>query len=436
MGNVSSKINSVLNLAYYKGNIVFSYAYFGKTFRYNAFKVPKDCFNAKTKHLKQQDDLYDYLFEIERIENLAKSVNTAIIELMKDKSSNFSLTKKLVDECILRLEKSKLKANSQSGLITDFEEWIEAYKEKKYKEEVLKGREGRKNHPSSKDYTSTKNLLIDFEYDNYSRPIQPQDIDEDFILELIEYCYLPRESTNTHKYKTEGEMVNKTIQKRLDSLFTFLVGKYGAVPNGIKKPHLDIEKKKVIRLDREELKELENLDIKEERFVKVRNYFLFLCYTGLRFGDFAKLDKTYYDKENNELVLTTNKTNINCRIYLFDKAKRIGEKYNFSFKGYTNQALNRAIKEMLQHYNLYTNVITVYYMQKERKTIELPKNEFISCHTGRKTFISIMIEYGLDTYDLMSMTGHKKIDTLKYYIDLFGIKKREKLKMINAELEK
>lgn len=40
--------------------------------------------------------------------------------------------------------KSKLKANSQSGLITDFEEWIEAYKEKKYKEEVLKGREGRK----------------------------------------------------------------------------------------------------------------------------------------------------------------------------------------------------------------------------------------------------------------------------------------------------
>jgi hypothetical protein len=47
-----------------------------------------------------------------------------------------------------------------------------------------------------------------------------------------------------------------------------------------------------------------------------------------------------------------------------------------------------------------------------------------------------MIEYGLDTYDLMSMTGHKKIDTLKYYIDLFGIKKREKLKMINAELEK
>lgn len=326
MGNVSSKINSVLNLAYYKGNIVFSYAYFGKTFRYNAFKVPKDCFNAKTKHLKQQDDLYDYLFEIERIENLAKSVNTAIIELMKDKSSNFSLTKKLVDECILRLEKSKLKANSQSGLITDFEEWIEAYKEKKYKEEVLKGREGRKNHPSSKDYTSTKNLLIDFEYDNYSRPIQPQDIDE--------------------------------------------------------------------------------------------------------------LDKTYYDKENNELVLTTNKTNINCRIYLFDKAKRIGEKYNFSFKGYTNQALNRAIKEMLQHYNLYTNVITVDYMQKERKTIELPKNEFISCHTGRKTFISIMIEYGLDTYDLMSMTGHKKIDTLKYYIDLFGIKKREKLKMINAELEK
>ncbi|MUT99724.1 MAG: hypothetical protein EP145_12105 [Bacteroides uniformis] len=85
-------------------------------------------------------------------------------------------------------------------------------------------------------------------------------------------------------------------------------------------------------MDREELKELENLDIKEERFVKVRNYFLFLCYTGLRFGDFAKLDKTYYDKENNELVLTTNKTNINCRIYLFDKAKELEKSTIFHLK--------------------------------------------------------------------------------------------------------
>ncbi len=63
---------------------------------------------------------------------------------------------------------------------------------------------------------------------------------------------------------------------------------------------------------------------------------------------------------------------------------------------------------MLQHYNLYTNVITVDYMQKERKTIELPKMNLSHAIRG-KTFISIMIEYGLDTYDLMSMTGHKKL---------------------------
>jgi hypothetical protein len=43
-----------------------------------------------------------------------------------------------------------------------------------------------------------------------------------------------------------------------------------------------------------------------------------------------------------------------------------------------------------------------------------------------------MIENGADIYDVMSCTGHKKVDTLKFYIDKFG-KERQKrlLTMIN-----
>ena len=60
------------------------------------------------------------------------------------------------------------------------------------------------------------------------------------------------------------------------------------------------------------------------------------------------------------------------------------------------------------------------YMQKGEKNYTKKKRELISCHAGRRTFISRMFENGADIYDVMSCTGHKKIETLNYYIDKFG----------------
>jgi integrase len=71
------------------------------------------------------------------------------------------------------------------------------------------------------------------------------------------------------------------------------------------------------------------------------------------------------------------------------------------------------------------------YMQEGRKTKESKKRDLITCHAGRRTYISIMVESGLGLYELMSTTGHKKIDTLKFYIDRFGKSRREKFEKIN-----
>ena len=38
---------------------------------------------------------------------------------------------------------------------------------------------------------------------------------------------------------------------------------------------------------------------------------------------------------------------------------------------------------------------------------------------------------GLGLYELMSSTGHKKVDTLKFYIDRFGKSRREKFEKVN-----
>jgi integrase len=154
----------------------------------------------------------------------------------------------------------------------------------------------------------------------------------------------------------------------------------------------------------------------------------------LRYGDFARLDKTFYDSKENKLKLQAQKTFGGCEIYLVDIAKKIGNKYNFEFKGYTNQALNRAIKEMLEQYDLFSDLHTKTYYQQGRKTLTAPKRDFISTHTGRKTFISLLFENEFDIFAVMGMTGHKRIETLRHYADKFGKNRDERMKALNNKL--
>ena len=113
----------------------------------------------------------------------------------------------------------------------------------------------------------------------------------------------------------------------------------------------------------------------EER--KVRDYFLFLCYTGLRFGDFYKLNKTYYNEEENIIKLKSNKTFSDCQIPLHQVAKEIAFRYQWNFSDYTNQALNRAIHLLFEKYNLFEQDITMEYMQAGRKIFTKKKRELI-----------------------------------------------------------
>jgi len=117
-----------------------------------------------------------------------------------------------------------------------------------------------------------------------------------------------------------------------------------------------------------------------------------------------------------------------------DIAKIIGIKYNFTFRDYTNQAFNRELKAMLEKYELFgTKHIKAYY-QKGRQTKEALKRKFISSHTGRKTFISMLFENGFDVFKVMGMTGHKRIDTLRYYADKFGQSRIEQINTMNKKL--
>ena len=340
------------------------------------------------------------------------------------------------------------------SFIEEFENWIKAYKEDKEQKAVLSGNPGKNVNNTVKDFKSALNLLKDFQYDEFNdKPFYYDDINNSFFEKLIIYAYASREDAGDedsddeeqkHKYLTKGNLSNRTLNKRFDSIFQFITDKYKKLPNNVeKKPRLDTIDRMIIRLDREELRQLENLEItdtKNSHYDYYRDCLVFLCYTGLRFGDFKKLNKTYYREEDNYLVLNTEKTREKCEIFLFDKAKEIGFKYDFDFKPsfmptLYNQTLNRGIKEMLRAFNLFPEEIVFEYQAAKRVIIKKPKREFITCHTGRRSYISIMLEHGMDVYDLISTTGHTNIEILNTYIDKFGKKRTEKFKKLNETLK-
>lgn len=444
----SKQIKSPLPLTYYKGNIVILLNYNHRTLRYNLFKVDKNNFLPKTRALKASPN-YDLHFVVSEIEKKAEEVNLAIIELQKRKTKDESITKAEIDEEIRKMSAPVIAVKQQraKSFVEEYESWIDDFREKKRQSEITKGLKPRKNHPTVKDYVSALNLLKDFQHDKLDdKPFVFNDITQQFIGELILYAYDLRgddeeegDEDDGYKHLTKGGLSNKTLNKRFDCIFSFIMNVYKKMPDGVeKKPRLETIQKTIIRLDRDEIRQLEELKIKEEDKAKhyefYRDCIVFLCYTGLRFGDFKKLDRSYYHSNKNLIVLQTEKTRKRCEIFLFDKALEIAQKYNFDFKPVENQTLNRGMKEFFEAYDLFPDEITIDYMAQGRKTITKKKRDFISCHTGRRSYISMMLENGMDVYELISTTGHTKIDTLKHYVDLFGKKRMETFKNINEAI--
>ena len=165
------KINSPLDLAYYRGNIVAVHHYNHKTLRYILFKrVDEKNFLPKIPALRIAPESYDAEFEVKRMEGLVSKINQAIIELSKTKSKEESITLKEIDEWIANNEKDSEqktvvpKAPKKMSFIEEFESWIKAYKKDKEREAVLSGNPGKNVNNTVKDFKSALNLLKDFQF--------------------------------------------------------------------------------------------------------------------------------------------------------------------------------------------------------------------------------------------------------------------------------
>jgi len=184
---------------------------------------------------------------------------------------------------------------------------------------------------------------------------------------------------------------------------------------------------------------------------------LFLCGTGMRFGDLKNItiDSKEFDSKDRmkgEIMYQSEKTNRITRVPLNRLTHSIFNKYSsgktrndYLFprtqKGnpISNTKFNKHIKEICRIIGLNRGVkVPKYNLDKsiqEGTNKSVPLWTEMKSHIGRKTFIREQIEIGTPPRTIMSMTGHKSQKVFDgYYEILKGDRMKNNSKVFSTTL--
>lgn len=206
------------------------------------------------------------------------------------------------------------------------------------------------------------------------------------------------------------------------------------------KPKLRQTKRKVVFLTWDELNRIKTCDIPpSKRYLeRVRDVFLFCCFTGLRYSDVYNLKRS--DVKAKRIEITTIKTAVNLVIELNDHSRAILNKYKHRhFAGdkalpvISNQKMNLYIKELCRIARIDEPVSRTYYRGNRRFDEVCPKYAVLGTHTGRRTFICNALSLGIPPQVVMKWTGHSDYAAMRPYIDVADEAKRKAMRRFNLQ---
>jgi len=169
---------------------------------------------------------------------------------------------------------------------------------------------------------------------------------------------------------------------------------------------------KFVKYDRQYLTEreldlIENTYFNQERLERVKDIFLFSCYTGLSYIDVKNLTvhQIVLGIDGRHWIHTKRvKTNELVKVPLLPKAYEIVKKYKTQLKITSS-------KKLLP---LYSNQRTNRYLKEIAKACEIHKN--ISFHVARHTFATtVMLSNGVPIETVSKLLGHTKLTTTQIY---------------------
>jgi integrase/recombinase XerC len=298
------------------------------------------------------------------------------------KSAIISKYRKIIDEYIIYCRLNDIEP-SFDDLNIRFKRKIKGLDFITFIEEQLEKNKHLYSSQTLKTYKTYLTKLKNFKY-----PIYFHDINENFIKEY-------------RKWMQEVRLNNQnTINKSLSILKTFV--KIAQKAKYIHTNPFENILIKKIQGNREFLT-MEELHILEDYYQtttnkshkKVLRYFLFSCYTGLRFTDVVNLK--YKNIQNGFIRIVMHKTKDEVIIPLSNKAKNLienGQPEEKIFATISNQKTNKNLKQIMQKTGI---------------------QKHISFHCARHTFATISLTIGIPIEVVQKLLGHKNIkDTLIY----------------------
>jgi integrase len=200
----------------------------------------------------------------------------------------------------------------------------------------------------------------------------------------------------------------------------------------------------VIWVNETELTQLVSYQSDDADLMRVKHVFLFMIYTAQRYLDYKNLrrrDVVINPDNTFDWVLYQRKATKTVRVTipLIKDAVDILEKFGFSNKQLNdclipigeNAIFNKSIKVLCEQAGLDSPLTIVKVVGNERVELHYKKFQKISCHTSRKSWVSLSLQRGLNPEYLTAVTGHQSLKTLReHYVGLDHESKRKAVNKI------
>lgn len=180
--------------------------------------------------------------------------------------------------------------------------------------------------------------------------------------------------------------------------------------------------KDAVYLTPEEINQVEEIKLSGS-LARARDMFLIGLYCGQRFSDWMKITPSRIQQTGTvqTITITQQKTKSRAVVIVTPKIRAIWDRNGAGLPAITNQAFNRAIKEVARLAGISEQIqITEYRMQGER-VATYEKWELVSSHTARRSFATNAAIAGIPLQEIMKFTGHKTVSTLLIYLRNTGI---------------
>ena len=175
-----------------------------------------------------------------------------------------------------------------------------------------------------------------------------------------------------------------------------------------------------IYLNEDELKQIRELELSNDQYSLelTRDLFMIGAYSGLRVSDYNHLSANNLHSYNGSKMLEVRcrKTKSQVIIPLHQVIKGILKKYDGSLPPSQNeQVMNRNLKVLGRLCGIDGDVTIETTIGGVHSSFKRPKYEMIKTHTARRSFCTNTYLSGMDSLDIMALSGHKtEANFLKY----------------------